>query len=48
MSFESVFAVLGGVVLLNERMTVRELIGCIVMFIAIIIVQIPVPGRSEE
>ena len=48
MSFESVFAVLGGVVLLGERMTVRELIGCIVMFIAIIIVQIPVPGRSEE
>ena len=48
MSFESVFAVLGGVILLNERMTVRELIGCIVMFIAIIIVQIPVSGRSEE
>ena len=48
MSFESVFAVLGGVVLLGERMTVRELIGCIVMFIAIIIVQIPVSGRSEK
>ena len=47
MSFESVFAVLGGVVLLGERMTVRELIGCIIMFIAIIIVQIPVSGKSE-
>ena len=41
MSMESVFAVLGGVVILNESMSVRELAGCIIMFLAIIMVQIP-------
>ena len=41
MSLESVFAVIGGAVLLNERMTPRELLGCAVMFIAIILIQLP-------
>ena len=41
MSLESVFAVLGGMVLLHEVPTVRETIGCILMFIAILIPQLP-------
>lgn len=41
MSLESVFAVLGGALLLNERLTLREFIGCAVMFAAIIIAQLP-------
>ena len=41
MSLESVFAVLAGVLLLNESMTIQEIIGCIIMFIAIILVQLP-------
>lgn len=45
MSLESVFAALGGAVLLQERMSARELIGCIIMFCAIIIVQIPVKEK---
>ena len=48
MSLESVFAVLSGAILLGERMTVRELLGCIIMFIAIIIVQIPMPGKHAQ
>ena len=48
MSFESVFAVLGGAVLLHERMSTRELMGCMVMFIAIIVVQVPVPHKSQD
>ena len=40
MSLESVFAVIGGAVLLGERMSSRELLGCAVMFAAIILVQI--------
>ena len=48
MSFESVFAVLGGAVLLHERMSTRELLGCMVMFIAIIVVQVPVPHMSQD
>ncbi len=41
MSLESVFAVLAGTLLLNERMSTQEFIGCIIMFAAIILVQIP-------
>ena len=40
MSFEAVFAVLGGAVMLHERMSVREAAGCVIMFAAIILVQI--------
>ena len=41
MSMESVFALIAGVVLLNEKMSIRELVGCIIMFAAIVLVQIP-------
>lgn len=39
MSLEAVFAVLGGAVMLHERMSMREAAGCIIMFVAIILVQ---------
>ena len=41
MSLESVFAVLAGMIILREIPTAREAIGCIVMFAAIIITQLP-------
>lgn len=41
MSLESVFAVLGGWWLLNERMTSAELLGCGLVFAAVIISQLP-------
>lgn len=41
MSLESVFAVICGVIILHEFMTGREILGCVVMFAAIIIAQIP-------
>lgn len=47
MSLESVFAVLAGAVLLGERMSPREILGCAVMFLAIILVQIPVGKRHK-
>lgn len=40
MSLESVFAVIAGALLLGERMSSRELLGCVVMFAAIALVQI--------
>ena len=43
MSLESVFAVIAGALILGERMSTRELWGCVIMFAAIILVQI----RSE-
>ena len=41
MSFESVFGVLTGIVILGNIPTVREAIGCVIMFTAIIISQLP-------
>ena len=46
MSFESVFAVIGGWMLLNETLSLRELIGCVVMFLAIVLVQ--ANGKNEK
>ena len=46
MSLESVFAVLAGTLLLGERMSVQELFGCIIMFAAIVWVQIPLPKKK--
>ena len=40
MSLESVFAVIAGALLLGERMSGRELLGCVIMFAAIVLVQI--------
>jgi len=41
MSLESVFAVLGGWWLLNERMAAHEIIGCVLVFVAVVISQLP-------
>lgn len=41
LSSEAVFAVLGGVLLLGETLTIKEIIGCVVMLTAIIISQVP-------
>lgn len=48
MSLESVFAAIGGALVLGERMRSRELLGCAVMFAAIVLVQLPLPqGRRD-
>jgi len=47
MSLESVFALLGGAVLLGERLSGREMLGCAIMFLAIVLVQIPLPGKKR-
>ena len=41
MSLESVFAVLAGWVILGERLSVREFVGCVLVFSAVIIAQLP-------
>ncbi len=47
MSLEAVFAVIAGAVLLKERMSGRELAGCVIMFAAILLVQLP-SGEWEK
>ena len=41
MSLESVFAALSGWVLLGESMTIIQIFGCVFMFLAIVLVQLP-------
>ena len=41
MSMESVFAALGGWWLLHERMAPREVGGCVLVFAAVILSQLP-------
>ena len=48
MSLESVFAVIGGWIVLGERLSLRELFGCLLMFGAIIVAQIPDFMRSRK
>ena len=40
MCLEAVFAVLTGAILLGEKMTVRETVGCVLMFTAVILAQL--------
>lgn len=48
MSFESVFAVLAGIVMLRQLPSVNEWIGCGLMFAAIIIAQLPEKQRTSQ
>ena len=45
LSLESVFAVLAGVVILGERLNLREGLGSIIMLLAIILAQLPSKSR---
>ena len=45
LSLESVFAALAGYLILNQVLNTRELIGCVLIFIAIVIAQLP--DRSD-
>ena len=50
MAFESVFGALAGWVVLHEALSAREMTGCVIMFAAIILAQLPVhlPSRSHR
>lgn len=41
LSLESVFSVLAGWLILNQTLSMRELFGCVLMFLAIILAQLP-------
>ncbi|MBP5249347.1 MAG: DMT family transporter [Lachnospiraceae bacterium] len=46
MSFEAVFGALAGWIILKQTMSMREIAGCVLMFIAIVIAQLPLPSRK--
>lgn len=45
LSLESVFSVLAGWVILNQKLSMREFLGCALMFLAIILAQLPEKGN---
>lgn len=48
LSMESVFAVIAGAIILNQRMSAREYLGCVLMFAAVILAQIKFPERKKK
>ena len=47
LSLESVFAVIAGAIILKQQMSVREYIGCAIMFAAVILAQIQFPTKQK-
>ena len=47
MSLESVFAAIFGILILQERMSQREIIGCALLFAAVILSQIPIQHKKK-
>lgn len=48
LSLESCFSVLAGWAVLGEKLSVRESIGCILMFVAIVLAQLPDRASDEK
>ena len=48
MSLESTFSVIADWIIRGNKMSVRELIGCAVMFSAIILAQLPVSAKKKD
>lgn len=46
LSLESVFSVLAGAIILGDRLSGREILGCVLMFGAVILAQFPAPRRA--
>ena len=44
---ESVVSALAGWLILHEALTTRELLGCVLMFAAIVLAQVPMPERKK-
>ena len=47
LSLESVFSLIAGWMLLGQRLSVKEQFGCLLVFCAIILAQIPAPKKQK-
>ncbi|MDR0851064.1 MAG: DMT family transporter [Clostridiales Family XIII bacterium] len=45
MSLESVFSLIGGILILHEILTGKEILGCILMFAAVLLAQLPLKRK---
>ncbi len=48
MSLESVFAALGGWIYLQHTLSIKEILGCTLMFLAILLAQLPQPSKVTK
>ena len=48
LSFESVVSVLAGWILLGQKLTIREIFGCIILFAAVILAQLPSRTKNKS
>ena len=48
LSLESCVSVLSGWIILNEQLSVYQIFGCVLMFIAIILAQIPLKLKKKN
>ncbi len=48
MSLESVFALIGGIFILNDRLSIKEWIGCVLLLIGVFMVQIFIKKEKEK
>jgi len=48
MSLESVISALAGWVILGQVLSPKEILGCVLMFVAIIITQIPIGNKKTD
>ena len=48
MCLESVFSALGGWVLLHQSLSGRELLGCLLIFAAVVLAQLPIGRKAES
>ena len=48
LSLESCISVLAGWVLLDQKLTIKELLGCVIMFAAIILAQLPEKEKDNK
>ena len=47
MSLESVFSVLAGWIILGQKLSIREILGCVIIFAAIVLAQLPIGNAGE-
>lgn len=48
LSLESVISVLAGMILLSQQLNGREILGCVLMFAAIILAQLPSTANRKQ
>lgn len=48
LSLESVFSVVAGALILHEKLPIHELLGCVVIFAAAVLAQLPARGNKES